>query len=795
MSLRRVAVLLGTVACALSLPPLAEGPRIVDATVVSWAQVDAVLPSDVDVLADGSVAVLDGYAGRLHRLSPAGEALDGVDGPGFLGGVRLALPTRGAGYWVAAPDAGELRRVRMDGTVERVYALPGVVDVLDRGDVLVVGLRTGGLAWLDPESGEATALVAEDVDGDALGTIAAVAAAGDEVLAVDTLGHRVHRLGGDGTPRSWFGHFGLWVGSLSKPKGVAVDGQGVRYVVDSALGAIQAFDAEGGSLGALGGGGAAARLEHPVQVAVDGDDLLVLDAADGAIWRFTVPDASLATARERQSLRHLRHPLVDPESTKKAAGEARLCLQCHDGVVNDDRTVWDPALEHHPVGVVPKGDVPDFFPRDADGAIRCGTCHSPHGLSDLTDVDAVEDVADRAGLVRHVASEDDLFTRLSRHDAELCRGCHADAAHDQVLERLGLDGTSHPVGPALAKALSERESEHVGDIPAGIDGSCLTCHTPHGAARAGLARSTEDGLTCLACHEGAAGDHAHPLGVSDPAPRPSAHLPVQDGVSCTTCHALVRGHGPSLLREPDDGGQLCTACHAVPAGSEHAAVDGGCTACHAPHDATRADGLLARIGPPHDPVGCTACHTGTTLRHHDPAAEGAPDCTTCHAAHDPVPVQKSCTDCHEGPAAAAARGGHGDLGCTACHAPHDDAPVARVSANPASQRCLTCHGPGGSARRIESWTHEAPVFGGDGPRWQALEGIVLAASDGSPAPSGQGGELVCTTCHTVHGPHATDPGDHLRRPEWEEACSACHGADGLVLYRYFHEPGKRGGAR
>jgi hypothetical protein len=52
--------------------------------------------------------------------------------------------------------------------------------------------------------------------------------------------------------------------------------------------------------------------------------------------------------------------------------------------------------------------------------------------------------------------------------------------------------------------------------------------------------------------------------------------------------------------------------------------------------------------------------------------------------------------------------------------------------------------------------------------------------------------MTCSTCHETHGPDADKPGDHLRRPGWEEVCAACHGDQGLVLYRYFHDPEARG---
>lgn len=800
---RRLLVLVGAAACNLSLPPLADGPRTVPTTGSVFADVPAVMPSDLDVLDDGSVAVLDGYAGRVFRWSAAGEPLPTLSGPGFKGGVRLAPVATGEGFWITVPDGGSLRRVLPDGTIHGRVQIEGAVDVLDRGTEIVVGRREGGVAWLDPKTGEVLGEASEDVDGQTLGAIAAITPApAGGLLAVDTLGHKIHRFDTSNIPRSWIGHFGMWIGTMSKPKSVATGPGDTLLVADSSLRSVQLFERDGRALGALSLDGEIFQPTHPMQAVASGDRIYVLDAIGNTVeeparvWALDLAPSDLETARDLLTLRHLRHALVDAKAVHKAAGEEQLCRQCHDGVVNDDRRVWDPALRHHPCNVIPDREVPAFFPTDEDGAIRCGTCHSPHGTSDLAEVKYVDGEEARSHLVRHVPAEGDLFTRLSRSDAGLCRGCHQDAAHDEALKHLGLEGGAHLVGPALERALRERDGEtDLNVIIAGADGNCITCHSPHGAPRPKLLRDNTEGATCVSCHESSAGAGAHPMHGTDPSAKESAELPMgpEGGPTCLTCHDLVGGDVENLVRSTADGSNLCRACHDDgPNRGGHAGVEGDCLACHSPHQAARSDGLLARVGPAEDPLACRSCHDDIGgFGHPIGAAEGDATCTTCHGVHEYDSVTPECGSCHEDQGAAASRGGHGQLGCSECHTPHAVETLARADTDPRSRRCLSCHGPGGDAKTVEVWQHDARVFAGEGTRWEPLQGLLLVNPDGSPAGAKQGGDLACVTCHMVHGPNADEPGDSLRRPGWEEPCAACHGSDARRMYRWYHDAERR----
>lgn len=215
------------------------------------------------------------------------------------------------------------------------------------------------------------------------------------------------------------------------------------------------------------------------------------------------------------------------------------------------------------------------------------------------------------------------------------------------------------------------------------------------------------------------------------------------------------------------------------------------------------------MGKGDDTQGCVGCHgPGGAHRKNNPGTAGHPTadagsgdrriegCETCHDVHAPAPPTTECASCHDEQGAAAARGGHAGASCQSCHPPHSNVPPPPASAsgaNPASRRCLTCHAPDGrgSELRIAAWTHPDTAFLPDGSRWKPLGKVPLFDRSGQRVAPGQNGALACNSCHATHGPVAGVGEDKLRLPDWKKACSACHGADGLALYQWFHQPKRR----
>ncbi len=821
---------LGAVGCGLlapSLDPLVETPRVVEVTEAWTVPTEGLLPTDLEALPDGGFAVLDGYHERLFLFDGDRRQAGILEGAGSWSQVVRMAPATGGGWWLAAPEEGAVLQVGATGAVERLLPVAGEtpdavpVAVREVAGHLAVGLRTGGIRTVDPETGAVLTTRETDVDGLAFGSISDLVVAPDGGLhAADALGHKVHLLSPEGAPTSWFGRLGYWIGYLSKPKGLALGPEGTVLVADTALGAVQLFTAEGAPLGVLAGpDGIALRFEHPIAVeplGSTGETFAVLDAGTATVHGLTLTSEALAEAQASVDLRHLRHPLADPHAAGAGLGGA-LCLECHDGTVNDDRHVWDATLSHHPYDIVPDRELPAFFPLE-DGRLVCGSCHSPHGLSTLEEVQGVEGEEGTGHLIRH-ASPGDLFTRVGRERSELCLSCHEDAAHETLLESLGLEGTrGHPVGSALVEALGAREAEPgPAGLPAGIDGGCLSCHATHGAEGPGLlSAAAVEGEACLSCHpDQARAGLNHPLGAEVAAHVPArAHevLPIgRRGHTCGTCHDLVEGRGTALVRAPGGStGALCASCHDPaylrgPHGRVHGAQDLSCLGCHDLHGAPTLLSTLSAAGPG-DPQGCMDCHrpegvAGASGVHpgvhgHPVALEGL-ECSSCHpSAHHPDRDLATCGSCHEVEHEAEGRGGHGGLECAACHPVHTESPPdpAYADVNPRSARCLSCHAPGeaGARREVEAWDHPTPVFLPDGTRWTPLGHLPLFDAEGEALPPGENGDLTCSSCHLTHGPHDAQPADKLRRPGWREACASCHGQEALVLYRYFHQPARRG---
>lgn len=801
-----LANLLGCGLMEPELPELVSDPQHVafDASVVESG---LPLASDLAIATDGTTWLLDGYRRQMVRLDEAGATAQRIALP--VPAVRFAAAVDGTGWWLADPEGPAVHRIDPTGALSSSFTVRfpeserevQPTAVLDLGDGLLVGARTGELVWLGYD-GAVTRGLHDDPDGNRLGSIAELARLPDgRVVVVDTLGPNVLVIEAGGALKPWATLRGPWVGHLLKPKSAAPGPEGTLLVVDSQQGAAQLFDADGTALGVVAVGPGAAHaldLGHPIAVDAQAGKFRVLDQASGRLHTLALPAAALAHARERAKTRHLRTTLVTAP-TADHTSDARLCFQCHDGIVNDERAVWDATLGHHPVGEIPEGvQPPPGFPLDEQGRLRCGTCHSPHGRSSLEELAANAEGAD---LARHATGTEDLFLRARRSDSALCVACHTDAAHEQVVaaSRFG-EGGAHPIGEALTRALAARggEAGPLG-LPPGVSGNCLDCHAVHAAGDTALRAAIGDGRTCVGCHPDRAGADHHPL-PERAAPHAEGASPV--GTACFACHDLVGGAKPALLQR-DRG--LCTQCHAEPKlVGAHASVrhDSGapCLACHDPHAAAGPHLRDAKlVGTTVDPLGCTGCHKPDPAGARGPGALGhpvggeAPGCADCHGSpHDPVGT-RACASCHEDAKAAEERGGHGRLACAACHAPHANNPsyAKARDENPAGARCLACHAPGatGSIVHIAHWQHPIPVFEPNTPRWAALQALTLYDALGQPVKPGQNGALTCQTCHTAHGPPET--GGELRKPGWEEACAACHGDDALPMYRWFHQPERR----
>ena len=200
------------------------------------------------------------------------------------------------------------------------------------------------------------------------------------------------------------------------------------------------------------------------------------------------------------------------------------------------------------------------------------------------------------------------------------------------------------------------------------EGSCTTCHDPHGSEQAKLLTAAPKEL-CSSCHAEVA-ESKYP------------HGPVSAG-DCLLCHDAHQSEGKALLVRQGDA--LCAGCHLDAQGfskakSVHAALEAGCTSCHSPHGAANPK-LLAVSGSEQ----CFQCHDEVAAKVAKASVPHAPvkadqGCVTCHSPHasdNPKLLLKAegevCLGCHKAVLPKAATVLHGpvkDGQCTPCHAPH-----------------------------------------------------------------------------------------------------------------------------
>lgn len=254
-------------------------------------------PNVVAVAPDGRVLVGDMGRPAVLVFDPAAAALEVWDRawPG--------QPLRAPSGLVALED----------GSVLLADAELGAVVRLDRDGRPEASLgqgvlqRPGGLAW-DPLHRElyVADIRAHDIKvfdnagqllrtlggpGEGAGRFNApnqLAFADGLLYVTDTFNGRVQVLSPDGEPRGLVGRRGLYVGNLVRPKGVAVDGAGRIYVMESYYAHLLIFDAAGNFLLPLATDGTPlGGLHLPGGIAVDpGGQVYVADMYNGRVLVF-----------------------------------------------------------------------------------------------------------------------------------------------------------------------------------------------------------------------------------------------------------------------------------------------------------------------------------------------------------------------------------------------------------------------------------------------------------------------------------------------------------------------------
>lgn len=190
---------------------------------------------------------------------------------------------------------------------------------------------------------------------------------------------------------------------------------------------------------------------------------------------------------------------------------------------------------------------------------------------------------------------------------------------------------------------------------------------------------------------------------------PHARVAARDVAFCESCHGDTKAH----VESGDPAGlvgkqalaswgwqkkaQACLSCHGRQwpqyAASSHAAAD-ACWQCHA----VQALHFGERVALRQSSEVCGQCHRDVMgsfrLPYRHPLAEGFMTCVSCHAVHEPAPLEgerRTCVKCHREQAGPFVFShAPAQEGCVSCHAPHGTAHRGMLKSF-GNGLCLSCH--------------------------------------------------------------------------------------------------------
>ena len=226
----------------------------------------------------GALHVWDRADGMLSFVAPAGLAL-GAGGDLLVADAELGVVVR-------LDRSGQSRALIGRGVLKRPT---GVARDAASGRIFVADTTAHDIKVFD-DAGRLLQVIGGR--GDQPGQFnypTYLSYAGERLFVTDTMNNRVQVLDGDGraTGRE-IGARGLYVGNLVRPKGVAVDGEGNVYVVESLYDSMLIYSASGEFLMPIGGTGTGTgRFYLPSGVWVDQRNrVFVTDMFNGRVVVF-----------------------------------------------------------------------------------------------------------------------------------------------------------------------------------------------------------------------------------------------------------------------------------------------------------------------------------------------------------------------------------------------------------------------------------------------------------------------------------------------------------------------------
>jgi DNA-binding beta-propeller fold protein YncE len=235
-----------------------------------------------------AVFVFDEKAGELLFWSTAGN------GRVFQSPSGLA-PAPGGGLFVADADAAVVVRLDAAGTPVAAWGRgllkrpTGLARDAKSGLLYVADTYAHDIKVFDDNGRLAHVIGRRGIADGEFNYPTHLAFAQGELYVTDTLNHRIQVFGADGQVLARkFGEHGLYLGNLVRPKGVAVDGEGNVYVIESYYDNLLVFSPRGEFLLPIGGTGTATgRFYLPAGVWVDARNRVhIADMFNGRVVLF-----------------------------------------------------------------------------------------------------------------------------------------------------------------------------------------------------------------------------------------------------------------------------------------------------------------------------------------------------------------------------------------------------------------------------------------------------------------------------------------------------------------------------
>lgn len=350
----------------------------------------------------------------------------------------------------------------------------------------------------------------------------------------------------------------------------------------------------------------------------------------------------------------------------------------------------------------------------------------------------------------------DEIEQVNWHEPEASKYCLA--CHPPVGRASG--GTAAKRGHSQYVKLNDQQRAAV-DAMHTVTGPndtliCMSCHQLGSADSEPfmLAAPRRDSQLCQNCHPGRyAQGTAHDLRISAPELVNRRGETVDQAGPCSACH-LAHSFAHEIQSSPSDPDGFCIPCHSeygVAAAHTRESIehpDAHCIHCHDPHDATHGPFLIDDI----DTL-CLECHENTNP---EPAGASHPLGEMDYL----VPEVLLAANAH-------IIGSESRLTCVICHDTHraDHPALLHLPASDNSL-CLACHETELAARTL---TGELPKHGQRPP----LDDAQAAEVKHWNQPVGEQNELLCVSCHKVHGGR-TNTALLSFPPNYGETCNHCH---------------------